>query len=68
LSNGDYAIAILNRSAITQGADIDFNLLGLEGKYEIRDVWQHKVISKKKKKWKGFVQSHESKLFRLKKT
>ena len=67
LANGDYAIAILNRSDATQKSDIDFSSLGLEGKYEIEDVWQHKVVGKKEKKWKGNLQSHETKLFRLKK-
>ncbi|MEO8962742.1 MAG: glycoside hydrolase family 27 protein [Ginsengibacter sp.] len=67
LQNGDYGIAILNRSDTDKKADIDFSALGLEGKYEIDDVWQHKVIGKKEKKWKGDVQSHETKLFRVKK-
>ena len=35
-------------------------------KYEIRDLWQHKIIGKGNK-WKGTVQVHETKLFRLKK-
>ncbi|MEO9022136.1 MAG: glycoside hydrolase family 27 protein [Ginsengibacter sp.] len=67
LSNGEVAIAILNRSDATQAAAINFNDLGLDGKYEIRDLWQHKVIGKKEKSWKGNVVSHETKLFRLKK-
>jgi alpha-galactosidase len=67
LSNGDYAIAILNRSSSTQNASVDFKELGLEGKFEIRDLWQHKIIGKKEKNWKGKVLSHETKLFRLKK-
>ena len=66
LVNGDVAIAILNRSDATQSAAINFNDLGLDGKYEIRDLWQHKVIGKKEKNWKGKVISHETKLFRLK--
>ena len=67
LANGDYAIAILNRSGATQTASVNFSDLGLDGKYEIRDLWQHKVIEKKEKNWKGKVVSHETKLFRLKK-
>jgi alpha-galactosidase len=67
LSNGDYAIAILNRSSSTKNASVDFKELGLEGKFEIRDLWQHKIIGKKEKNWKGKVLSHETKLFRLKK-
>jgi alpha-galactosidase len=47
--------------------DLSFDKLGLDGKYEVRDLWQHKVTGKKEKKWKGKVLSHETKLFRLKK-
>ncbi|HXS56556.1 MAG TPA: hypothetical protein VN726_10565, partial [Hanamia sp.] len=65
LSNGDYAVAVLNRSAAAQTTNINFSELGLDGKYEIRDVWEHKIIGKGKS-WKGAVQSHETKVFRLK--
>lgn len=67
LANGDYAIAILNRSGATQNESINFSDLGLDGKYETRDLWQHKVIGKSEKNWKGKIVSHETKLFRLKK-
>ncbi len=66
LANGDYAIAVLNRSDATQTSAINFSDVGLEGKFEIRDLWQHKNIGNAKK-WKGKVLSHETKLFRLKK-
>jgi alpha-galactosidase len=64
LSNGDYAIAFLNRSDAIQTFNINFTELGLKDKYEIRDLWEHKIISKGKK-WKGIVQSHETKMFQL---
>ena len=67
LANGDVAIAILNRSDAPQIASINFSDLGLDGKYEVRDLWQHKIIGKKEKDWKGNVLSHETKVFRLKK-
>jgi alpha-galactosidase len=66
LANGDFAIAILNRSEKTQNSKINFAELGLNENFEIRDLWQHKVIGKGKK-WNGKVQAHETKLFRLKK-
>ncbi|RYD72464.1 MAG: hypothetical protein EOP55_18780 [Sphingobacteriales bacterium] len=66
LSNGDYAVAILNKSADPKNAKVDFADLGLTGKYEIRDLWQHKLISKAKL-WTGGVDVHETKVFRLKK-
>lgn len=66
LANGDHALAILNRTEIAKNAAFNFKDLGLDGNYEIRDLWQHKVIGKAKK-WTGKVNSHETKLFRLKK-
>jgi len=66
LSNGDYAVGILNLSNAPQTASIKFDDLGLHGKYEIRDLWQHKNLGKATS-WKGNVLSHETKLFRLKK-
>lgn len=66
LSNGDYAVAILNRSETIQSSKINFAELGLNDTYEIKDLWEHKVIGKGKK-WNGKVLSHETKLFRLKK-
>ena len=66
LVNGGYAVAILNRSNTDKKYDIDFKELGLEDKYEVRDLWQHKDLGKAKK-WKGTVQSHETKVLRLKK-
>ena len=65
LANGDEAVAILNRSDATQTSEVNFSDLGLEGNFEIRDLWEHQTIGKAKK-WKGKVLSHETKLFRLK--
>jgi alpha-galactosidase len=66
LANGDSAIAIVNRSETIQNSKISLSELGLDGSYEIKDLWKHTVIGKGKK-WNGKVLSHETKLFRLKK-
>lgn len=66
LANGDIAIAVLNKADTEQTADISFVDLGLTDKYNVRDLWQHKQITKGKK-WKGKVAAHETKLFRLSK-
>ncbi|WP_082915190.1 glycoside hydrolase family 27 protein [Arachidicoccus ginsenosidimutans] len=65
LSNGDIAVAILNKSDKQQKMNVLFGDLSLSGNYEIRDLWEHRVIGKGNK-WKGEVASHETKLFRLK--
>lgn len=64
LQNGDMAIAILNKSESVQDFNLSLAALKVEGLYEIRDVWEHAVVGKKNK-WRGKVQSHETKLFRL---
>lgn len=66
LSDGDYAVSVLNKSDSPQNMQLKFDTLGLPGKYEIKDVWAHKIIGTAKQ-WKGTVQSHETKVFRLKK-
>ncbi|MDB5121809.1 MAG: alpha-galactosidase [Sphingobacteriales bacterium] len=66
LANGDYALAILNRSDSIQNTTINLSEFGLKSTYYIKDLWQHKVVAKGKK-WSGSVNSHETKLFRLKK-
>ncbi|PTX18049.1 alpha-galactosidase [Pontibacter mucosus] len=66
LQNGEVAVAILNRGDAAKSYSIDWAKLGLKGKYEVRDLWAHKTVGKGKG-WKGRVQSHETKLFRLKK-
>lgn len=66
LQNGDVAVAIVNRNKNTAACTLNFSEIGLTDKYEIRDVWVHKVIGKGKK-WHGNILSHETKVFRLKK-
>jgi alpha-galactosidase len=66
LSNGDCAVAILNLSDASRDFRIGFHEIGLPDEYEIRDLWQHKVIGKARE-WQGQVLSHETKVFRLKK-
>jgi len=66
LENGDYALAVLNRSEKAQAVNLKFATLGLSGIYQVRDLWQHKVLSKGKS-LKNSVNSHETLLLRLKK-
>jgi alpha-galactosidase len=64
LSNGDYAVGILNLSGKSQKIKISFDSLGLKGKFNGFDVWS-------KKRFKGLkdleldVSSHETKVIRL---
>ncbi len=64
LANGDYAIAVLNRSDKTLSYKTDFSSLDIDGNYIIKDLWSGTEI-KNGKGWKGSVASHETKVFRL---
>jgi len=65
LSGGRFALAILNISEKFQRINIPFAQIGLKGNYKIDDVWTHKTISKKSKKWYGCIQSHQTKVYVL---
>lgn len=60
LADGNYAIGILNRSKTNLPFQLNFKELGLLGKYNIRNVLQHKMDGNNKTVWKGKVQSHET--------
>ena len=66
LSDGDYAIAILNKMPETKDYKLNFKDLGLTGNYEMTDLWSGKTVTKASS-WKGKIESHETKVFRLKK-
>ena len=65
LSGNRYAIAIMNTADKTQAIAISFKQLGLNGKYKLRDVWQHKYVGTKANKWSGKVAAHETKVLVL---
>lgn len=66
LADGSHAVAILNPSDKAQHISLNFATIGLNGKYTVRDVWQHRVIARKAKSWKGSVAAHETKVFVVK--
>lgn len=65
LSGDRHAIAILNHSDSNVKIETVFAQLGLNGKYNVRDVWEHRDILRKAGKWKGNVMPHETKVFVL---
>ena len=66
LSDGDYAIAILNKMPEAKDYHLNFKDLDLPGEYEITDLWSGEKV-RKATAWKGKIDSHETKVFRLKK-
>lgn len=65
LADGSHAVAILNPSDAAQRVSLNFATVGLNGKYTVRDVWQHRNIAQRANKWKGTVAAHETKVFVL---
>lgn len=66
LANGDYAVAVLNRTMKAQKYVLDLLNIGLGGKYDFYDVWKHQTVARGKS-WTGEIAGHETKVFRLKK-
>ena len=64
LADGDWAVAILNRSDRRRDYRIAWSDIGLPGAFGIRDLWQHEVVGQGAG-WAGSVDSHETRLFRL---
>ena len=64
-ADGSHAVAILNPSDAAQRVSLNFSTVGLNGKYTVRDVWQHRDIAQRANKWKGTVAAHETKVFVL---
>lgn len=65
LADGSHAVAVLNTADKAQTITADFASMGIEGRQTVRDVWQHRDISKGATKWRGSVQPHETKVFVL---
>lgn len=67
LSGERYAIAVLNTSDVETEVSLDFLQLGLpDGRYNVRDVWQHSYVKRNAAKWRGKVAAHETRVFVLK--
>jgi alpha-galactosidase len=66
LANGDFALSVLNRGPKAQRYVFSFADVGLPGQYQIKDVWEHRQLTVADA-WNGEVQSHETKVFRLRK-
>ena len=65
LSGNRHAVAVMNTADKAQKLSVIFKNIGLDGKYKMRDVWQHKDIAKRANKWSGNVDAHETKVWVL---
>ena len=68
LSGGGRAVLLLNRGTQPVQIAVEWAQLDYPAdlRAEIRDLWQHKVVGQGTG-WSGSVDSHETKLFRLRK-
>ncbi len=60
LADNRTAVAILNASDKETHVKLIFNDLGLKGRYAVRDVWAHRIVSAKAQGWKGKLRPHET--------
>ncbi len=67
LENGDVAVAFLNRTDRAEKMSTTLKALFLSGTYIVRDLWLHKDIATTKHVIEAEVQSHEARIFRLRK-
>jgi hypothetical protein len=65
MANGKYAVAIMNIGATPCKIGVAFDALGLSGRFDVRDAWLHQQVAKGAKKWRGMVNSHQTKVFVL---
>jgi alpha-galactosidase len=61
LSENRYAVTLLNRTANPADITVTWKELGLEGEFNVRNLWMHKNVGKFKDSFTGKnIQSHEA--------
>ena len=67
LSNGDYALLLVNRASITTKIEVNWDALGLfdENKVKLRDLWEKKDLGEFKDKYSILLDSHDSQFLRV---
>ena len=63
LTDNRYAVALMNTADTAQKLAFSFKQIGLDGKYRMRDIWQHKQVAERATKWAGKVEAHETKVW-----
>ena len=65
LANGDYAVALLNRSPVTRTISVVLSEIGLEGTFYVRDCWREQDEGRIEGSLEATVPPHATKLVRL---
>lgn len=58
LSGGRHAVAIINTADKPIKLSVRLPQLGISGKHNLRDVWQHKVVARNADRWSGKIAPH----------
>jgi alpha-galactosidase len=65
LSNGDFAVGIVNLYPLTKRIDLKFSDIGLEGSFKVRDVWRQMDEGVFSKAYCVELPPHATKVIRL---
>jgi alpha-galactosidase len=65
LANGDKALCFFNRAGTPWQLKVNWGELGIEGRYDIRDIWQHKHVGTTASPLTATIPSHDVLLVRL---
>lgn len=65
LSEGRHAVAVLNDTDHPRKVSLPFAGLGIKGKVQVRDVWQHRDLGRRTA-WRGTLRPHETLVLVLK--
>ena len=66
LSDGTYALLLLNRGSIANKVQISWKELGITtSKVKLRDLWERKDLGEYKEKYSAFLASHDSLLLKV---
>jgi alpha-galactosidase len=65
LSDGSTAVALFNRGAQTTDISVKWSALGFSGPQQVRDLWRHADLGKRKDGYSATVPSHGSVLLRV---
>ena len=65
LSNGEYALLLLNRAGNNQKVEISWDEIGFDNKtLKLRDLWEHKDLGEFNNSFSVFLDSHDSLLLK----
>lgn len=67
LSNGDYAVGIINKAALPCSVEVQNRLLGVEGNWTVRDCWRQKTVGELQTGVRVRLQPHDAALLRIRK-